>query len=129
MSHPLLNAFWIMLWFFLWVIWLMLLFRVVADVFGDGELSGWAKAGWLVFVCLLPYIGVFTYLIVRGPGMGVRAVVKAEESREAFDEYVREAAGSPGQSHADQLAKITDLRSSGALTEEEFQQAKKKILA
>jgi hypothetical protein len=128
MSHPLLNAFWMMLWFFLWVMWLMLLFRVITDVFRDRELSGWAKAGWTIFVCVLPFLGVFVYLIARGSGMAVRSMERAEGQQQQFDDYVRQTAGTPGVT-SDELAKLADLKADGTLSEQEFQQAKQKILA
>jgi hypothetical protein len=126
MDHPLLNAFWIMLWFFLWVMWLMLLFRVITDMFSDRSLSGWSKAGWLILLILLPFVGVFGYLIVRGSKMGARAQRKADENEEAFRDYVREAAA-PGQ--ADELSKLAALKADGTLSEQEFEQAKARVLA
>ncbi|MEZ0109348.1 hypothetical protein ABH920_003362 [Catenulispora sp. EB89] len=133
MSHPLLNAFWMIFWFFLWIMWFMLLFRVIADVFSDKGLSGWAKAGWLVFVCVLPFLGVFIYLITRGQSMADRAEAQARQSQEAFDDYVRKTAGDSGagaaSSPVEELSKLADLKSSGAITDAEFDQAKQKILA
>jgi hypothetical protein len=138
-DHPLLNAFWMIFWFFLWIMWFMLLFRVIADLFGDHGLSGWAKVGWVLLVCLLPFIGVFLYLVVRGSGMAERAQAHAEQSKKAFDDYIRQTAGSAGAGPGaggdvqtgtvDQLAKLADLRSAGAISESEFEQAKKKLLA
>ena len=125
MSHPLLNAFWMMMWFFIWIMWFMLLFRVVADVFRDRSLSGWGKAGWIIFMCVLPFLGVFVYIITRGKSMTDRDVEQMQNSDKAFKDYVREAAGSD----ADQLSKLAELRDSGTLTDTEFQQAKAKILA
>lgn len=143
MDHPLLNAFWMIFWFFLWIMWFMLLFRVIADLFGDHGLSGWAKVGWVLLVCLLPFIGVFLYLVVRGSGMAERAEAHAEQSRKAFDDYIRQTAGSAGSGTGgstvvagdgqtgtvDQLVKLADLKSSGAISESEFEQAKRKLLA
>ena len=126
MNHPLLNAFWIMLWFFLWLMWLMLLFRVITDMFSDRSLSGWAKAGWLIMLIVLPFVGVFAYLILRGSTMGARAQKRAEESEEAFRDYVREATA-PGQ--ADELSKLAALKADGTLSEQEFEQAKARVLA
>ena len=129
MSHPLLNAFWMMLWFFLWIMWFMLLFRVISDVFGDKALSGWGKAGWTIFVCVLPFLGVFIYLIVRGKQMSQRSMARAQAAQDEFDDRVREAAGTSGTGGADELAKLADLKTSGVISEDEFQQAKQKILA
>jgi Short C-terminal domain/Phospholipase_D-nuclease N-terminal len=131
MSHPLLNVFWMMLWFFVWIMWFMLLFRVIMDLFGDRGLSGWAKVGWMVFVCILPFVGVFVYVIARGQGMGDRAAAKAEVAKQQMDDYIREAAGSsaPATSHVEDLQKLADMKSSGALTDQEFEAAKSKILS
>lgn len=129
MSHPLLNAFWIMLWFFVWVLWLMILFRVIADLFSDRELSGAAKVGWLIALILLPYIGVFAYLIVRGSKMAERAQKRAEQSEAEFKDYVRQTAGSGESGRADELTTLAALRDRGALSDTEFQRAKERILA
>lgn len=93
MDHPLLNAFWMMLWFFLWIMWLFLLFKVVADIFRSHEMSGWGKAGWLIFVILLPYLGVLVYLIVRGRSMSEHDIKDAERREKAVQDYIRTAAG------------------------------------
>ncbi|WP_371501805.1 PLDc N-terminal domain-containing protein [Kitasatospora sp. NBC_00374] len=127
-DYPLLNVFWTMCWFFLWILWFMLLFRILIDVFHDDSLSGWAKAGWAVFLILLPFLGVFIYLIARGRGMGEREMSKAQKNEEQFRAYVRETATSGQTSTADQLAKLTELRTTGQITDEEFAKAKAKIL-
>jgi cytochrome c-type biogenesis protein CcmH/NrfG len=128
MSHPLLNAFWMMLWFFLWIIWLMLLFHVIVDVFRDRGLSGWGKAAWAIFVCVLPYFGVFAYLVVRGSGMAERSMERAQADQRTFDDYVKQTAGTSGAT-TDELTKLARLKADGTLSEEEFQQAKQKVLA
>ncbi|MBT2450501.1 SHOCT domain-containing protein [Streptomyces sp. ISL-43] len=130
-DYPLLNLFWTMLWLFLWVMWFFLLFKVITDIFRDHDLHGWGKAGWLVLVLLLPYLGVFVYLIVRGHGMGKRDVKQAEESERAFQDYVRKAAGGsgPGHSPIEELAKLSSLKEKGDITPEEFAKAKEKLLA
>ncbi len=128
MSHPLLNAFWMIFWFFLWIMWFMLLFHIIVDVFRDRDLSGWGKAGWTIFVCVLPFIGVFVYLIARGSGMAERSLEEAQDQQQQFDEYVKKtAATSSGTS--DELARLAGLRADGTLSEDEFQRAKQKILA
>ncbi|HUK71281.1 MAG TPA: PLDc N-terminal domain-containing protein [Streptosporangiaceae bacterium] len=71
-SYPMLNLFLTMMWFFLWALWLFLLFWIFLDIFRSRDLSGWAKAGWLIFVIVLPYLGVFIYLIARGGSMQER---------------------------------------------------------
>ncbi|GGO92090.1 SHOCT domain-containing protein [Wenjunlia tyrosinilytica] len=126
-DYPVLGAFWSVMWIFLWILWLILLFRVIGDIFRDDALSGWAKAGWCVFVVLLPFLGVFVYLIARGSGMGTREQQHARKQQRALDDYIRATAGTGGQ--ADQLAKLSELRTRGEITETEFQQGKAKILA
>ncbi|MGX4689027.1 SHOCT domain-containing protein [Streptomyces sp. JNUCC 63] len=127
-DYPLLSAFWTMLWFFLWIMWFILLFRVVLDIFRDDGLNGWAKAGWLVFCVVLPFLGVLVYVIARGRGMGRREIAQAREQQEAFNAYVREAAGG-GRSGVDELARLSDLRSRGEITDEEFARAKEMVLS
>ncbi|MCX4825380.1 SHOCT domain-containing protein [Streptomyces sp. NBC_01142] len=129
-DYPLLNLFLTMMYFFLWVMWFFLLFKVITDIFRDDSLSGWAKAAWLIFALLLPFIGVLVYLIARGRGMGERDVKQVKEQEEAFRKYVQKAAGSDGsQSQVDELAKLSELKNSGHLTQEEFDAAKAKLLA
>ncbi|MEU6812046.1 SHOCT domain-containing protein [Streptomyces sp. NPDC046831] len=128
-DYPLLSAFWTMLWFFLWIMWFVLLFRVVTDIFRDDGMNGWAKAGWLVFCIVLPFLGVFVYLIARGKGMGRREIAQARQQQEAFDAYVRETAGGGRRSSVDELARLADLRTRGEITDEEFARAKAMLLA
>ena len=92
---PLFDLFWAMLWFFLWIAWLLLLFRVFMDIF-RAETSGWAKAGWSLFVLFLPFLGVLVYLIAEGGNMARRSVEQAQAIDEAQRAYIREAAGSGG---------------------------------
>ncbi|OIJ66603.1 hypothetical protein WN71_017980 [Streptomyces mangrovisoli] len=120
-----------MLWFFLWVMWFALLFRVIVDVFRDDSLSGWAKAGWTVFVCLLPFLGIFVYLIARGRGMGERTLREAQQRDAAFRSYVQGAAAeapATGPSRADELARLAGLHEHGDLTDAEYETAKAKVL-
>ncbi|MEU7297556.1 SHOCT domain-containing protein [Streptomyces exfoliatus] len=130
-DYPLLNLFWTMLWFFLWIMWLFLLFKVVTDIFRDQSLNGWAKAGWLIFCIVLPYLGVLVYVIARGKSMGERDVKRARESEAAFQEYIRRTAGPQGGAAgaADELTRLADLKEKGAITPEEFEKAKAKVLA
>src|SRR5690242_9943731 len=117
-DYPLLNLFWTMLWLFLWVMWFFLLFKVVTDIFRDHSLGGWAKAGWLVLVLVLPYLGVFVYLIARGQGMGQRDAKQLKQQEDAFQQYVREAAGTGGGSVED-LSKLSALKDKGDITQDE----------
>ncbi|MEU1400871.1 SHOCT domain-containing protein [Streptomyces sp. NPDC005728] len=129
-DYPLLSAFWTMLWFFLWILWFVLLFRVIVDIFRDDDMSGWGKAGWLVFVLVVPFLGVLVYVIARGKGMGKREVAQARAQQEAFDSYVREAAkGTAPTSSADELAKLSEIRARGDITEDEFRRAKELVLS
>ncbi|WP_137991584.1 SHOCT domain-containing protein [Streptomyces vilmorinianum] len=132
-DYPLLNVFWTMLWFFIWIMWLFLLFRCITDIFRDHELNGWAKAGWLILCIVLPYLGVLIYVIARGKSMSQRDLKQARESEAAFQSYIRQAAGTaPGEgkgSGVDELARLADLKDKGAITEEEFQKAKAKVLS
>ncbi len=126
-SYPLLGAFWTLMWIFLWILWIMLLFRVIGDVFRDDRLSGWAKTGWTFFVIILPFLGVLVYLGVRGRGMGQREQRYAKTRQEDFNAYMRDANGP--RSHADELAKLSQLKKNGEITDAEFRQAKERILA
>ncbi|MFF9500059.1 SHOCT domain-containing protein [Streptomyces sp. NPDC014656] len=133
-DYPLLNVFWTMMWFFLWIMWLFLLFKVITDIFRDHGLSGWGKAGWLIFCILLPYLGVLVYVIARGKGMGHRDAEQARAAEARFQEYIRQTAGTQAAANGspsatDELTRLADLKAKGAISEEEFQQAKTKILA
>lgn len=125
-DYPLLGALWTMFVFFMWIAWFFLLFRVIGDVFRSQDLSGWGKTAWLVAVLVLPFVGVFAYVIARGDAMGRRDVEQADAQKQAFDAYVRNAAGSGGS--ADELAKLADLRTQGVITEAEFERQKAKVL-
>ncbi|MEU3467560.1 SHOCT domain-containing protein [Streptomyces sp. NPDC006687] len=127
-DYPVLGAFWTVMWIFLWILWIILLFRIIVDIFRDDTLGGLGKTGWLIFVVLLPFLGVFVYVLARGKSMGKREVTHAQAQKQAFDEYVREAAGSGAGSEADQLAKLSEMRAKGDITDAEFQRAKAKIL-
>ena len=128
-SYPVLDAFLTMLYFFLFIIWIWLLIMVFMDVFRSHDMGGWAKALWVIFIIILPFLGVFVYLIARGGKMHERAAAQAAEQQKAFDQYVKQAAGTPGASTADQLSKLADLKSQGVLTDAEFEAQKAKILA
>lgn len=129
MTYPLLDAFLTMLWFFLLVLWIFVLARVLMDVFRSRDMGGWAKAGWTVFVVVLPLVGVLAYLIARGRSMGERELEHAEAQEEQFRAYVRQAAHENGDGTAGQLAKLAELRQQGAISDAEFQQGKEKVLA
>lgn len=126
---PLLDLFWTMMMFFLFFIWIWLLITVFMDIFRSHDLGGWAKAAWVVFVVILPWLGVLIYLIVRGKGMQDRSMEKAAAQANAQQQYIKNVASSDSTSPADQIAKLADLRDSGALTNEEFEAQKAKVLA
>ena len=115
---PLLDLFWTTLLIFGWVLWFMLLFRVYGDLFSRDDIGGWAKAGWVVFTLLVPFLGVFVYLIAQGRGMGERALRRIEQQRVASDAYIRSVAA---QTEDEQLAKARELLRTGAITPDEFQ--------
>jgi len=111
---------------FFFVIWIWILFAIIGDLFRDHELSGWAKAIWIVFLVFIPFLGALIYLIARGSGMRDRAIKAQAEAKKHFDEYIQtEAHSSP----ADELSKLHDLREKGAISAEEFEQAKARLLA
>ena len=121
------QVFWSMLWFFLFFIWIWLLIVVFADIFRSHDLSGWAKALWTIFVIVLPYLGVFVYLIARGGKMQQHAVAQVQAQDAAARQYIQTVA-STAPSAADEVARLADLRDKGVLTEDEFRAAKAKAL-
>ena len=127
-SYPFLDVMWTMLVFFLWVLWFWLLFMVFADIFRRDDLSGWGKTGWIVFTIILPYLGVFVYLISQGSGMAERRVEGARAQQAQFDDYVRQTAGGGGGAAAE-IEKAKGLLDSGAITQAEFAAIKEKAQA
>ena len=116
----------IVLEIFFFVIWIWILFTIITDLFRDHEMSGWAKAAWILFLVFIPFLTALVYLIARGSGMRDRTVKAQADAKKHFDEYIRtEAHSTP----ADELHKLNDLREKGALSDEEFQKAKDKLLA
>jgi hypothetical protein len=120
------DVFFSMLWFFLFFIWIWLLISVFADIFRSDDLSGWGKALWTIFVIVLPYLGVFVYLIARGKEMGMHAAHDASRREQEMRSYVQNVAGT---STAGEIERLAELQKSGQITEAEFQQAKAKLLA
>jgi hypothetical protein len=112
--------------FFLFVAWIWILFAVISDLFRDHEMSGGGKAIWIIFLVFIPFLGVLVYLIARGHGMRDRTIKAQAEAKHDFDSYVRQQAHS---SPAEELHKLNDLREKGALSAEEFERAKAKLLA
>jgi hypothetical protein len=115
--------------FFLWVMWFALLFRVIVDVFRDEAMSGWAKACWLVVCTFVPFLGVFVYVLVRGKDMGRREREQARAQREELRAYFADDAGSGRRSSVDELARLSEIRAKGDITDEEFRRAKELVLS
>jgi Short C-terminal domain/Phospholipase_D-nuclease N-terminal len=122
---PLLDLFWAMLWFFLFIAWIWVLFSVIADLFRS-DMSGWAKGLWTIFVIVLPFLGVLIYLIVHGSTMQERTRGEAIAMERAQRDYIKSVAGS--ESTADELAKLADLRNRGVITDPEFDAQKAALL-
>ena len=120
------EALLLMFEFFLFVAWLWILFAIISDLFGDHETSGWGKAAWVFFLLVLPFLGALIYLIARGDGMRKRTIKAQEDAKGQFDTYIRQQSHS---SPADELHKLSELKSKGDLSSEEFEQAKAKLLA
>ena len=119
------DVMWSMLVFFIWILFFWMLFIVFGDLFSRHDISGWAKAGWCIFVIILPFLGIFIYLIANGHGMGERGQQRAQAQQSQMDSYVRSVA----DSGAEQIAKGKQLLDSGAITQAEYDQIKAKALA
>jgi len=126
-DYPFLGVFWSMLVFFAWVIWFVLLFRIIVDIFSRHDIGGGSKVLWIIFVIILPFLGVFIYLIANHDGMTQRTVDQAKAQRAQMDDYVRNVAGSGGA--AAEIEKAKGLLDSGAITQAEFESIKAKALA
>ena len=124
-DYPFLNILWTLIIFFAWVIYIWIVITVLVDLFRRADIGGWGKAGWVVFVIVLPFLGVLVYLIAQHDGMRERSAQAAEAQKTAFDEYVREAAGGS----AAEIARAKELLDAGAITQAEFEQIKAKALA
>jgi hypothetical protein len=127
-TYPILGIFWTMLEFFIFILWIWLLIFIFMDIFRSRDMGGLAKALWVIFVIVLPFLGVLVYLIARGGSMHERAEAQAAQQQKAFDAYVKQAAGTAGSSNVDELAKLADLKSKGVITDAEFEAQKAKLL-
>ena len=125
---PLLDLLLSMFWFFLFFAWIWLVITVFIDIFRSSDLSGWGKAGWFLFVLVIPVIGVLVYVIARGDKMQQRRIDDARAQQQASAEYIRSVAGG-GAGVADELTKLGQLRDDGAITDAEYQAQKTKLLA
>jgi hypothetical protein len=124
-DYPFLEVLWTLIIFFCWVAWIWIVVTVFIDLFRRDDIGGWGKAGWVVFVIVLPFLGVLVYLIAQHDGMRERSVKQAQAQKQEFDQYVRQAAGGS----ADQIAKAKELLDAGTITQEEFERLKAKALA
>ena len=122
------QVFWSMLWFFLFFIWIWLLIAIFSDIFRSHDLSGWGKALWSIFVIVLPYLGVFVYLIARGGKMREHALEAAQDQDLAMRSYIKDVATSNG-SPAEELTKLADLKAKGVISDEEYEHLKARALA
>ena len=122
------QVLWSMIWFFLFFIWIWLLIMVFTDIFRSHDMGGLPKALWCIFVIVLPYLGVFVYLIARGHKMQEHAINEAQANDAATRQYIQSVAGST-TSASEEIARLADLKSKGVLSEEEFQAAKAKALS
>jgi hypothetical protein len=125
-DYPFMGVLWSMIIFFFWVIWIWIVITVLIDIFRRHDIGGWGKAGWVIFVVILPWLGVLVYLIAQHDGMRERSMQQAQSDKQAFDTYVRETAGG---GTAGEIAKAKDLLDSGAITQQEFEALKSKALA
>jgi len=126
-SYPFLEVFWTMLIFFAFFIWIWLLFIVFADIFRRRDSSGWVKVLWIIFIIIIPYFGVFVYLIAEHKGMTERAVEQQERNQSEMASYVQSVAG--GSDPTQQIAKGEELLKQGTITQAEFEQIKRQALA
>jgi hypothetical protein len=124
-DYPFLDVLWSMIIFFFWVIWIWIVITVLIDIFRRDDIGGGSKALWVIFVVILPWLGVLVYLIAQHDGMRERSMRQAQEQKQQFDSYVREAAGGS----ADQIAKAKDLLDAGVIDQDEFARLKAKALA
>jgi Short C-terminal domain/Phospholipase_D-nuclease N-terminal len=126
-SYPFLEVFWTLLIFFGFVVWIWILFTVFADLFRRHDTSGWVKVLWIIFIIILPFLGVFVYLIAEHRGMTERTIESQQVAKQQFDDYVRTTAGS--NDPAAQIARAKELLDSGTITQSEFDDMKRKALA
>jgi type VI protein secretion system component VasK len=127
-TYPLADLFGTMLGVFVFLIWFWLLVIIFGDIFRSHDLGGAAKALWVIFVIVLPFLGIFVYLIARGGKMHERAAEQAQQQQKAFDAYVKQAAGTSGSSNVDALATLASLHANGSLTDDEYASQKAKLL-
>ncbi|MFL5869899.1 MAG: SHOCT domain-containing protein [Solirubrobacterales bacterium] len=123
-DYPFLNILWTMILFFAWVAWIWIAITCFVDIFRRNDIDGWGKALWVVFIIVIPFLGVLVYLIAQHDGMRERSLDQAKAQKEAFDQYVRETAGGP----ATEIAKAKELLDKGAISQQDFDSIKAKAL-
>ena len=128
-DYPFLDVFWTMILFFFWVAWIWVLVIIIGDLFRRHDTSGFVKALWLIFLILIPFLGVLIYLIANSTGMSERAAAQAEANKAQFDNYVQTVAAQQGTGTAGEIEKAKALLESGAITQAEFDSLTAKALA
>ena len=126
-DYPFLEVMWTMVIFFAFFIWIWLLITVFADIFRRHDASGWVKVAWIIFVVVLPYLGVFIYLIAEHQGMTERSIERQQAAQQQADQYVKSVAAQANP--AEQIAQAKELLDSGAISQAEFDQMKQRALA
>lgn len=124
-DYPFLNIFWTLIIFFAWVVWIWMMIVILTDVFRRTDIGGWAKAAWVVFLIILPFVGVLVYLIAEHKGMEERQSEASQQAQQQTDQYIRSVAGGP----TNEIEKAKSLLDSGAITQTEFDSLKAKALA
>jgi Phospholipase_D-nuclease N-terminal/Short C-terminal domain len=127
-DYPFLDVFWTIIIFFAWVIWIWMIILILSDIFRRRDLSGWAKAAWVVFLIVLPFLGALVYLIANHDGMAERNEKQAKAAQTQFDDYVKSVAAKEGGGPASEIEKAKALLDSGAIDQAEFDQLKAKAL-
>lgn len=126
-DYPFLDIFWTMIIFFVWVCWIILVFRIFGDIFRRRDTSGWTKAAWTIFVILIPFLGVLIYVIANGKSMTSRDIERSQAAKADFDDYVKSVAASSGP--AAEIDKAKKLLDAGAIDQTEYDALKAKALA
>ena len=124
-DYPFLDVFWTIILFFAWLAWIWIAITCFVDIFRRDDIGGWHKAAWIVFIIVIPFLGVLVYLIAQHDGMRDRSIEQAKGQQAAMDQYVRDTAGGS----ATEIAKAKELLDQGAITQAEFEAIKARALA
>jgi hypothetical protein len=128
-DYPFLDVFWTMIIFFCWVIWIWMMIVILTDIFRRHDIGGWHKAAWIVFLIVLPFLGVLVYLIAQSKGMAERRQKEVDDAQAQFDSYVKQVAAKDGGGAAAEIEKAKALLDNGTITQAEFDSIKTKALA